>query len=181
MGRKTRSIPAAIRRALNTRDAGCRFPGCTHQRYIDAHHIEHWADGGETKLANLVTLCRLHHRLVHEGEISIETLPDGTWRFLRPDGSHYEVIRVAPTYDGEELQHAHSELGIHIDNDTAATRWRGERMDYELGVWVLCNQVDRARNARESDCDVPAGTSDAAQRPEEDRLENIDWNRRYGA
>ncbi|MHB8476836.1 MAG: HNH endonuclease signature motif containing protein [Steroidobacteraceae bacterium] len=60
--RKTRSIPSSIRRALNSRDGGCSFPGCTHQRYVDAHHIEHWAEGGETKLANLVTLCRLHHR-----------------------------------------------------------------------------------------------------------------------
>src|SRR3984957_13993733 len=66
VGRKTRSIPPAIRRALRSRDAGCRFPGCTHEQYVDAHHIEHWADGGETKLSNLVTLCRLHHRLVHE-------------------------------------------------------------------------------------------------------------------
>jgi hypothetical protein len=70
-GRKTRSIPAAIRRALNSRDAGCRFPGCTHQRYVDAHHIAHWADGGETKLTNLVSLCRLHHRPVHKGDISV--------------------------------------------------------------------------------------------------------------
>jgi hypothetical protein len=174
VGRKTRSIPAAIRRALNSRDNGCRFPGCTHQRYVDAHHIEHWADGGETKLANLVTLCRLHRRLVHEGEISVETLSDGTWRFLRPDGSHYEVVPVspAPTSDGEELRHAHSELDIRIDNNTAATRWRGERMDYELGVWVLCNQANRERNTGGGDCDVPAGTSDAARQPEEDRSEN---------
>src|SRR6202035_5810139 len=95
VGRKTRSIPPAIRRALQTRDGGCRFPGCTHQRYLDAHHIEHWADGGETKLSNLVTLCRLHHRLVHEGEIRIETPPGGGWRFLHPDGSHFEVIRCS--------------------------------------------------------------------------------------
>jgi hypothetical protein len=86
----------------------------------------HWADGGETKLANLVTLCRLHHRLVHEGEIRIETHPDGGWRFLHPDGRHFEVIRCTRTlpYDGEELEHTHAELGIHIDSDTAATRWR---------------------------------------------------------
>src|SRR6202162_2420796 len=48
VGRKTRTIPPAIRRALNTRDPGCCFPGCTYQRYLDAHHIEHWVDGGET-------------------------------------------------------------------------------------------------------------------------------------
>ena len=164
VGRKTRSIPPAIRRALNCRDGGCRFPGCTHQRYLDAHHIEHWADGGDTKLSNLVSLCRLHHRLVHEGEISIQTLPDGTWRFLHPDGRHFEVIAVMPDldYDGEELQRTHTELGVHIDSKTAATRWRGERMDYELGVWVLCNQVDRARTAGRHDCDVSAETYEHA-------------------
>ena len=112
-----------------------------------------------TKLANLVTLCRLHHRLVHEGEITIETPPEGGWRFLHPDGRHFEVIRCTRTlpYDGEELEHTHAELGIHIDSDTAATRWRGERMDYDLGVWVLCDQARRARHARE-ECDVASDT-----------------------
>jgi Domain of unknown function (DUF222)/HNH endonuclease len=163
VGRKTRSIPPAIRRALRSRDAGCRFPGCTHQQYVDAHHIEHWADGGETKLSNLVTLCRLHHRLVHEGQIRIETPPEGGWRFVRPDGRQYEVIRrTAPAYTGEELAHTHAELGIHIDRDTAATRWRGERMDYELGVWLLCQRVERARRhgGVSSNSHVSAETSD---------------------
>jgi hypothetical protein len=164
VGRKTRSIPPAIRRALNARDGGCRFPGCTHQRYVDAHHIEHWADGGETKLSNLVTLCRLHHRLVHEGEILIETPPGGGWRFLHPDGRHFEVIRCTQTipYDGDELAQTHAELGIQIDSDTAATRWRGERMDYDLGVWVLCNQANRAHEEQEQEqeYDVSAETSD---------------------
>ena len=67
VGRKTRSIPLAIRRALQRRDQGCRFPGCTAHRFVDAHHVHHWADGGETKMDNLVLLCRHHHRLVHEG------------------------------------------------------------------------------------------------------------------
>jgi hypothetical protein len=148
VGRKTRSIPPAIRRALNTRDGGCRFPGCTHQRYVDAHHIEHWADGGDTKLSNLVTLCRLHHRLVHEGEILIETPAEGGWRFLHPDGRHFEVIRRSADaeHDWEDLERTHAELGIQIDSKTAATRWQGERMDYDLGVWVLCQQAERGRN-----------------------------------
>jgi hypothetical protein len=147
VGRKTRSIPPAIRRALNTRDSGCRFPGCTHRRYVDAHHIEHWADGGETKLSNLVTLCRLHHRLVHEGEITVEALAGGGWRFLHPDGRQFEVIRCSrPVAYDDDLEREHAELGIHIDSDTAATRWRGERMDYDLGVWVLCNQGARAQS-----------------------------------
>ena len=156
VGRKTRSIPPNIRRALNSRDGGCRFPGCTHQRYVDAHHIEHWAEGGETKLANLVTLCRLHHRLVHEGEIMIEMTAAGGWRFLHPDGRHFEVIRCTRAYDADDLEDTHAALGIHIDSDAAATRWRGERMDYDLGVWVLCNQAKRAREKH----DVPAETSE---------------------
>ena len=65
VGRKTRTIPPALRRALEAGDRGCRFPGCG-LRFTDAHHVRHWADGGETKLENLVLLCRFHHRLVHE-------------------------------------------------------------------------------------------------------------------
>ena len=65
IGRKTRTIPPALRRALEARDRGCRFPGCG-LRFTEAHHVTHWADGGETKLENLILLCRVHHRLVHE-------------------------------------------------------------------------------------------------------------------
>jgi hypothetical protein len=59
IGRRTRTVPASINRALNIRDKTCRVPGCCESRYVDAHHIKHWADGGETSLDNLVTLCRL--------------------------------------------------------------------------------------------------------------------------
>ena len=58
VGRKTRTISPALRRALASRDQHCRFPGCETRR-CDAHHVEHWADGGATKLDNLVLLCRL--------------------------------------------------------------------------------------------------------------------------
>jgi 5-methylcytosine-specific restriction endonuclease McrA len=67
VGRLTRSIPPALRRALNSRDRGCCFPGCDQTRYVDGHHIRHWAKGGATSLANLVSLCRFHHRQVHDG------------------------------------------------------------------------------------------------------------------
>ena len=77
LGRKTRTISAPLRRMLNARDKGCRFPGCSNSRYVDAHHIEHWADGGETKPSNLVSLCRFHHRSVHEGGVVIQILDDG--------------------------------------------------------------------------------------------------------
>jgi hypothetical protein len=66
-GRKSRTVRPALRRALRARDRGCRFPGCENRRFLDAHHVHHWARGGPTTLGNLVLLCRRHHRLVHEG------------------------------------------------------------------------------------------------------------------
>ena len=57
VGRKRRTIPPGIRRALRSRDRGCRFPGCCESRHVDAHHVRHWADGGATSLDNLVTLA----------------------------------------------------------------------------------------------------------------------------
>ena len=96
VGRKTRTISAPLRRVLNARDKGCRFPGCSNTHYIDAHHVEHWANGGETKPSNLVSLCRFHHRAVHEGGIRIERLDDGALRFVKPNGA--AVDRVAPGF-----------------------------------------------------------------------------------
>ncbi len=95
VGRKTSTIPPAIRRALKARDQGCRFPGCSNTRYVDGHHIHHWAKGGETKLANLVSLCRFHHRSVHEGGFSVQVLDDGAVRFKKPNGQASPVHRGA--------------------------------------------------------------------------------------
>lgn len=94
--RKTRTIPPAIRRALRSRDRGCRFPGCTADRFVDAHHIQHWAHGGATKLTNLVTLCRHHHRLVHEGGFRIEAGAPGELVFRRPDGAALPAAPMLP-------------------------------------------------------------------------------------
>ncbi len=69
IGRKTRVVPAATRRALIARDRHCVMPGCRRSaRWTDAHHITHWADGGTTDLDNLCLLCRYHHTLVHADE-----------------------------------------------------------------------------------------------------------------
>jgi Domain of unknown function (DUF222)/HNH endonuclease len=86
VGRRTRTIPPALRRALRARDGGCRFPGCTHHRFVDAHHIRHWTDGGETSIENLVHLCRRHHRLIHEGGFTVERDGEGELVFRRPSG-----------------------------------------------------------------------------------------------
>ncbi|NNF28201.1 MAG: DUF222 domain-containing protein [Gemmatimonadetes bacterium] len=70
VSRRTRTVPTLLRRALEARDRGCRFPGCG-LRFTEAHHIHHWAQGGETNLTNVVLLCRRHHRAVHEGGVSV--------------------------------------------------------------------------------------------------------------
>jgi hypothetical protein len=86
IGRKTRVISAALRRALMRRDRGCRFPGCTRRRFVDAHHIEHWAEGGETKLGNLMLVCRHHHVLLHEGGCYV-VKQDDELSFFHRDGT----------------------------------------------------------------------------------------------
>ena len=86
IGRKTRTVPTAIKRALMARDKCCAFPGCHHKRFVDAHHIQHWSAGGETSLANLMLLCSQHHKLVHEGGFAIERDYQNQWFFKRPDG-----------------------------------------------------------------------------------------------
>ena len=85
VGRKTRTIPPAVRRALTSRDRHCCFPGCE-SRYCDAQHVRHWADGGATRLNNLLLLCRRHHRAVHEDGFSVELREDGEARFTAPGG-----------------------------------------------------------------------------------------------
>ena len=82
IGRRSRIVPWHIAHALRIRDGGCRFPGCNQHRWTDAHHIHHWADGGETSLENLVTLCRYHHRALHRGEFRIERDADGGLIFV---------------------------------------------------------------------------------------------------
>jgi hypothetical protein len=138
VGRKTRTIPPAIRRALNSRDKGCRFPGCSFRRYVDGHHVRHWADGGETKLSNLVTLCRFHHRLVHEGQVEIQALDDGAFRFVRPNGQSFDGP-TPPNADVHAIVVAHEYDGIRVTPDTAVTKWRGESLDLGFAIEALIN------------------------------------------
>jgi|SRR5882672_3217229 len=99
-GRKQRTVSTPLRRALWSRDRGCTFPGCGNRRYIDAHHIRHWTDGGDTSVDNLTLLCSHHHRLVHEGGFRIRRDRDHDLYFVRPDG------RVVPNcgYRREDME-----------------------------------------------------------------------------
>ncbi len=95
VGRKTRTISPALRRALVSRDGGCRFPGCANHRFVDGHHVKHWTHGGETSLSNTLLLCPRHHTLVHEGGFSIVRNGDQT-RFLDPRGKDVPPTGATP-------------------------------------------------------------------------------------
>jgi hypothetical protein len=142
VGRKTRSIPFALRRALKVRDKGCQFPGCTYSRYVDAHHIEHWANGGETKMSNLITLCRAHHRMVHTNEIIIEGSHSEGWQFMNGERVAFQRYQApGHPHDWTGIHEINESNGIYIDEKTAVTRWCGERMDYDLAVFALGTRI----------------------------------------
>jgi len=134
IGRKTRAVPPAMQRALKTRDGGCRFPGCTQERHVDAHHIVHWADGGETSIRNLVLLCRHHHRLIHEGGFDLTENGEGTLVFTRPDR---RIIETGPNSPGtgsvNGLFALNRYAGLSIDENTYPIP-PGDVMDYDLAV-----------------------------------------------
>jgi len=147
IGRRSRTIPPAMRRALRFRDKGCRFPGCTNTRFIDGHHIEHWADGGETSMSNLVQLCRRHHRLVHEGGFECERHLDGKFVFRdarsQPISGSVTLPDIDPRedlYDWFERQ----DRAPSIDADTCVPNWyAGDTMDWDLAVGHLFPYEDR--------------------------------------
>jgi hypothetical protein len=129
VGRRTRTIPPALRRALRARDHGCRFPGCTHERFLHAHHIHHWARGGATKLENLVQLCSYHHRLVHEGGFQVERTGGPGVRFRRPDGCVIPDVPASARPRG---------VRVSVNAKTCMPLSAGEHLQYDHAVTVLC-------------------------------------------
>ena len=128
VGRRARTIPTPIRRALGARDTRCRFPGCTARR-CDAHHIAHWADGGSTSLDNLMLLCRRHHTLVHEGSVTVERDVLGGLTFVRPDGRTIEVSPPPPPGPDRALACAGSARTLRC--------WDGARFNLGYVIDVL--------------------------------------------
>jgi hypothetical protein len=86
IGRKHRVVPPALRRALFARDRRCRYPDCTHTKWLHAHHVMHWIDGGETSVDNMLMLCSRHHRLLHEDGYRLRRGFDGGWCFVTAGG-----------------------------------------------------------------------------------------------
>ena len=141
VGRRTRAIPSALRRALLSRDRGqCQFPGCE-SHHCDAHHVEHWADGGETRLTNLISVCRFHHRAVHEeGFRVVPAEEDGHFQFLRPDGEPLPAEPPLASWGGAPLAPTDARLaaaGISIGPRTSMPEWYRESLNLQAALDVL--------------------------------------------
>ena len=158
VGRRRRTVGWRLRKALEARDGGCRFPGCDSRTRTHAHHITPWAEGGETAMDNLVLLCPFHHRAVHEGGWRVEMDEWGTPRFLNPVRVPVPVVPASPDIGGLVPRDAararpmssrafpassahdfglgrwHGQDGI--DAWTGDSLWAGERIDW--GYAMLC-------------------------------------------
>jgi len=115
---KTRSIPGRMRQAILARDQGCRWPGCPQHRFVDVHHIVFWSNGGKTTPSNLVSLCKFHHRLVHEGGYRLEMDSSGRVQAWTPDGIEIPVIAQSFPRSKTSLAEQHSRAGMTIDENT---------------------------------------------------------------
>ncbi|MDP2496936.1 MAG: DUF222 domain-containing protein [Candidatus Palauibacterales bacterium] len=156
VGRKSRTVPTRMRRALEARDGCCRFPGCG-SRHTDAHHLTPWAEGGATALGNLALLCRRHHRRVHEDGWRLEGDPAGDLRFIRPDGRELPEVpprRLPPPEDPIGVL-IREQAGLEIDEWTATPDWEGTRMDVDWAISVL-----------HPDCRLPDGVSAETSPPD---------------
>ena len=130
LGRSRRLASPAQIAALAVRDGGCRFPGCTQRRHLQAHHVRHWFHGGRTDLDNLLLLCGFHHRLIHDQGYRVRS--DGeTWIFHRPDGTPVPISETPLTGNTESLIEINTRAELRITRESLTPTWAGERLDPE--------------------------------------------------
>ena len=116
------------------------FPGCTHTRFLHAHHIHHWARGGATKLDNLEQLCSRHHRLVHECGYHVERAGAGI-RFRRPNGREIPPVPRPTRALGRGLEHRNRGQGLTVGEATIRPLSAGDTLDYGIAVGCLLAQA----------------------------------------
>ena len=169
LGRRRRRPSSAIRRAARERDGcRCRFPGCESRR-VDLHHIQHWINGGRTDLANLISLCPWHHKVVHDRGYLIAAPHGADFAFYRPDGTPLPASPPLPAPQGG-ISETHD---AEITPDTIIPPWYGERLDLNHAIWA-CFANARTREERERGQD-----GDPADRGRVTIYEPEDWPERY--
>lgn len=136
-GRRSRRISAPLWRVLRSRDETCAFPGCTARRGLVVHHVEHWAQGGETKLPNLICTCRAHHFALHEGGYRVLGRAPDALRFFTPEGKELPSRPLPLRAQGPGLAERNRAVGLSIGPATGLSLWQGERMDYGWAVETL--------------------------------------------
>jgi HNH endonuclease len=146
IGARTRTIPPALRRALQRRDGGCRFPGCL-TRFGEGHHIKHCARGGPTTLSNLAILCRRHHRAVHEEGYRLHRRPDGELEFRTPHGWLVPDVPPRPPVSDFEaaIRAANAAVGLELHARTAMPGWLDEPLNVAYAIDVLHPVATRER------------------------------------
>jgi hypothetical protein len=133
-----------LRRALRLRDKHCQFPGCDRKGRLQAHHIVHWVDGGETVLVNLVLLCSKHHHDVHEGGFTLHRHEiEGSIQVRRPDGTLLDATAPAIHLTGA-IEDQHRLLGLDIDAATNTCWWEGRTANLSD---IICHFDHKLRHA----------------------------------
>lgn len=151
VGRRRRTPPNALTCAVRDRDrCRCRYPGCN-SRSTEIHHIEHWADGGPTKLDNLMLLCKFHHFLIHDRGYGI--IADGReFTFTRPTGATIPNCPALPAGAGNIT-------GCHdadIRPDTIIPAWYGDKLDLDLAIWACFANAGTAEKRRQQEREMVA-------------------------
>jgi len=164
LGRRRRRPSSALRRAARDRDSGrCRFPGCDSRR-VDLHHIQYWSNGGQTKLYNLIGLCRHHHQAVHDRGYLIALTSNGTFAFYDADGSIVPSSPPLPDAPGS-IEGDHD---AGITPETIIPAWYGERLDLDHAIYVcFANAALAAKTqaAAEAEASHEAATLPAGESP----------------
>jgi hypothetical protein len=130
-GRNRRLASPAQIAALTVRDGGrCQFPGCTHTRFLHAHHVRSWLFGGPTDIDNLILVCAFHHGVIHDFGYRIRR-PPRRWEFLRPDGTPIPTVAAPLSGNAESLIEMHTRARLRIDHTTLTPDWDGDHLDPE--------------------------------------------------
>ncbi len=157
VGRSRRVVSGRMRRLLQLRDQGCRYPGCgVPAADTEGHHVVHWVDGGRTEMTNLVSLCRFHHHRHHEGAFRIvardaASQAGGDFTFETAEGRTISVQRTSAPSDVEAAQMPWLRDTVPITAATAAAGGGGEPFDLDHTIAVVAGNIANAATGHSAD------------------------------
>jgi hypothetical protein len=129
----------------------CEFPGCIYSHFLDAHHREFHRKGGDTVLENLHPLCRFHHRLIHEGEVSMERGGNGMIAFKDKRGKIIEAVPEKPQGSTKRLAEGNKARGLTLTSETPRSGWDGT----PVSLFDCGDAIFRARDQHKGEARDP--------------------------